>query len=456
MRKTNQRASQASIEDFRERVAHSLGPSRAVLLNLIDVLAVGPRPASPVEVVLSQVWGYEWSSLYSALRRAGADLALTIEDHDWLQQLRAAREQWLLKQGEPPPPRAELGDWRVRILDATNYDRPKTKTVEVGYVHGAAGMKPGHGLSLLSQRVGEGSWTLPLQIAWMPPQCGVVSFGVAQMECFVAEQGWEAEEVLAVDAQYTVAPFLRPVHQLGVSVLGRVRSNRCVYLPPEPYRGFGRPCVRGRKLKLNDQRTLPQPELEREWELESGGRVAVSRWEDVRLKQWPEQRLALYRVIEYRADGKPRYLRPLWLVFLPMQERLPTPQQAEAIYDERFSIEHSIRFMKGELGLTSGQFNGPEAEGRVQVWVEVVATAFWFLWALRALASSQQAGWPKWWRSRKLTPGAVRRLAAGLLLGLGWSKPQPKLRGKSLGRARGMKLKPRRRFRIYRQRRQAV
>ena len=74
MRKTNHCASQASIEDFRERVAQSLGLSRDVLLNLMDALAVGRRPASSVEVVLSQVWGYEWSSLYSALRRAGADL----------------------------------------------------------------------------------------------------------------------------------------------------------------------------------------------------------------------------------------------------------------------------------------------------------------------------------------------------------------------------------------------
>src|SRR5262249_53120986 len=30
-------------------------------------------------------------------------------------------------------------------------------------------------------------------------------------------------------------------------------------------------------------------------------------------------------------------------------------------------IEHSIRFMKGDLGLTCGQFNSAEAEGRVQV-----------------------------------------------------------------------------------------
>jgi hypothetical protein len=85
--------------------------------------------------------------------------------------------------------------------------------------------------------------------------------------------------------------------------------------------------------------------------------------------------------------------------------------------------------MKGDLGLTCGQFNSTEAEGRVQVWVEMVATAFWFLWALRAMAEAEGEKLPGWWRSGKLTPGAVRRLAAGLLLSLGWSKPEPQTRG---------------------------
>ncbi|HKA18777.1 MAG TPA: hypothetical protein VKN18_10835 [Blastocatellia bacterium] len=113
-------------------------------------------------------------------------------------------------------------------------------------------------------------------------------------------------------------------------------------------------------------------------------------------------------------------------------------------------IEHSIRFMKGDLGLTCGQFNSTEAEGRVQVWVEMVATAFWFLWALRAMAETEGEKLPGWWRSGKLTPGAVRRLAAGLLLSLGWSKPEPKTRGKSLGRAAGTRFEPRERYKAYR------
>lgn len=71
-------------------------------------------------------------------------------------------------------------------------------------------MKPGHGLSLLSERVGKGSWTLPLEIAWFSPHRDPVSFGVEQIKQFVKQHGWSEEQVLAVDAQYTVAPFSNP------------------------------------------------------------------------------------------------------------------------------------------------------------------------------------------------------------------------------------------------------
>lgn len=421
------------------------------MLNAIDALSAGPRPNSPVELTLSELFAYDWSSLYQALRRAEDQLAETICEPDWLLKLRAARLKWL--ENHPPERRrAELGPWRVRILDASNYDRPKARTVEVGYVHGADGMKPGHGLSLLGERVGEGSWTLPLEIAWFSPQTDPLSFGVEQLTQFVKHHGWSADQVLDVDAQYTVAPFLKPVHELGISILGRVRNNRCFYLPPPSYSGFGRPKVRGRKVKLNDARTLPTATATEEWKLEAGGRVEVTRWDDLRMRQWPEQAITLYRVIEYKADGQPRYKRPLWLIFVPAtaQIQAPTPRQAEAIYDERFSIEHPIRFLKGELGATSGQFNSLAAEGRVQVWVEMVATAFWLLWVLRDLAKTSQEKLPAWWRSGKLTPGAVKRMAAGLLMGFGWNKPQPKPRGKSPGRVTGTKLKPRKRFRTFR------
>src|SRR5215210_4330968 len=168
MKNTNS-ASKASIEDFRGHVARALGPASGVLINLIDVLAIGPRPASPVELTLSSLWGYQWSSLYTGINRASQELAETIAEADWLRQLRQERLAWLASQAVVSLNPA-TGKWRVRIMDASDYPRPKTRSVRLGYVHGASGMHLGHGLSLLSERVGEGSWTLPLEIGWIPPK----------------------------------------------------------------------------------------------------------------------------------------------------------------------------------------------------------------------------------------------------------------------------------------------
>jgi hypothetical protein len=461
-------ASAQSVEDFRAAVAGSFETSGAVLLNLIEALAAGPRPGAPVEVSESAVFAYSHDSLYQALRRAAAALGEAITADDWLLALRTARLDWLATHPPPTPLRADLGPWRMRILDASNHYRPQVKTVRVGYVHGAEGMKPGIGLSVLAERVGEGSWTLPLEIAWMPPETGPTSFGAVQMEAFVAAHGWPPDYVLAVDSQYTVRPFLEPVTAVGVKVLGRVRNNRVFYLPVEGYSGFGRPAQLGAKFKLKDARTHPPADVTEKWELPTGGRVEARGWRDVRQKGWAAQPLTLYQVIEYRADGQVRYKRPLWLLFVADQSvkveaavvetavvetavvEAPTPRQAEALYDERFSIEHAIRFSKQELALVSGQFNSVAAEGREQTWVELVATVYWLLWALRAVADEHQATWPAWWRSRKLTPGAMRRLAAGLFLELEWRKPIVKPRGKSPGRASGATQEPRTRFKVYR------
>src|SRR4030095_10426037 len=125
-------ASKAVIHDFGDNVAQGLGPGSGVLFNVIDVLAVGPRPVSPVELTLSPLWGYQWSSLYSGIDRASQELAETISEDDWLQQLRKERLAWLASQ-EKISVNPATGQWRVRILDASDYPRPKTKTVELGY-----------------------------------------------------------------------------------------------------------------------------------------------------------------------------------------------------------------------------------------------------------------------------------------------------------------------------------
>ena len=81
-------ASTKSVQEFRDAVAANLGAGSGVLLNLIDALATGPRPDSPVELTLSTLFAYDWSSLYQTLRRAEEQLAETIyEDVDFHREL---------------------------------------------------------------------------------------------------------------------------------------------------------------------------------------------------------------------------------------------------------------------------------------------------------------------------------------------------------------------------------
>jgi len=196
-----------------------------------------------------------------------------------------------------------------------------------------------------------------------------ITYGVAQLEEFVKRHGWSSQQVLAVDAHYTAEPFLSPVHDLAFRSWGEWPAIAFSSCHRRLIRVLDVRGVRGRKIKLNDARTLPKIDAQDEWELEGGSRIEVSCWNDVRMRRWLPQSLTLYRVIEYKADGNPRYKRPWWLIFVPAwsEAELPRPREAQAISEERFRVEHSIRLLNGDLGLTCGQFNSAEAEGRVQV-----------------------------------------------------------------------------------------
>jgi hypothetical protein len=170
------------------------------------------------------------------------------------------------------------------------------------------------------------------------------------------------------------------------------------------------------------------------------------------MKGWLSQPLVLYRVIEYRSDKTKRYSRPLWLIYVQGKGEIPTPSQGQAIYGSRFSIEASIRFMKQELGLIAPQFNGSDAKLRVGLWVELVAQAFWQLFVFKRAAKAQESSLPAWWKSKKLTPGAVRRQALAIMVKSAIQRPKPKVRGKSPGRALGVRFQPRWRFKIFKRR----
>ncbi len=74
MLEPNQPASGDSLHDLRQRVLQGLPCRAEVLVNMIDALSVGPRPATPSELVFSPLWGYASSTLYAELREGAAGL----------------------------------------------------------------------------------------------------------------------------------------------------------------------------------------------------------------------------------------------------------------------------------------------------------------------------------------------------------------------------------------------
>ena len=439
-------ASTDIILDLRAAVAKSFSVQADVLMNLLDALMVGPRIGTPFEVVFSPVWGYDGSSVYAALRRVAAD--------GDVETLRRVRLGWRVDHEGLAEPNPRVGSWRLRVLDATNYDRPQTRTVRHGFAHGADGMAPGHALSVLTERVGPGGWPLPLAVEVVPVEEHPAAYGAEPVVAFADTHGWADKDLLVVDAGYTNQPTRSVLLKGGVNGFGRVRSKRTFYQPPPVVsgkRGRGRPKVRGKKIKLNDARTVPTPDAEKTVPYEDGRYFEVARWSDVRMRKWPGQPVVLYRVIEYRADGTRRYERPLWLIYVG-RSSAPTLAEAQAIYPERFGVEHGLRFKKGDLGLVAGQFYGPGALERIQWWVELVATVMWLLWAARPLARAPEVHWPTWLRTGQLTPGTMRKLAGAILCKLGIGAPQPQRRGKSPGRPLGRRFEPRPRYRLYRKR----
>lgn len=152
-------------------------------------------------------------------------------------------------------------------------------------------MRPGQGLSGLSEQGAAGSGRLPLERAVSAGERAPPELGAQQGVDYGRRQGWQPAAVLAVAAADPTAPTLRPLVGAGGQVLGRVSAKRVCYLPLPPYRGTGRPRVRGRQLQLSAARPLPEPTPPQRVAVAAGGWSEIGQGQDGRRHQWPTQPL---------------------------------------------------------------------------------------------------------------------------------------------------------------------
>ena len=418
------------LVDFRIGVYASFTFRRDALFELVDALLLCPVIRSAVEVSQSPIFRRRFASVYDALTNGKIVPGL-------LRQALVAAE---------PEDALTVAGYAVYALDTTIAPRPDAKTVpDRSKVYSAEQGKaiPGHQFSWLGRVVASGqSWFAPREVVRVPTRSTPNEIGADQVRRLIADPTPRRPKAVVADSHYAQPHFLRAFVGRGaeVVVLVRLASNRVLFGPPRPPSGQrGRPPVHGAKLTLRTPRAPDRHETIRL----VGQHVRVSAWCDQHLRALPALVGLVARVEFLKADGTPRYRRPLWLFWSGSSEIALS--DLVTMYLLRFMIEHFFRFAKQRLGLLAAHLGDLAA---IETWVQVIMIAYSQLLLARSLVQPTYRPWDPTARqdpNLPLTPGQV--LAAWRIFSptLDTSAAAPGPAGKAPGRAPGDEPRPRER-----------
>jgi hypothetical protein len=291
------------------------------------------------------------------------------------------------------------------------------------------------------------SWVRPLDVARRAPDAGSPThLAISQLRAALAARPAAAPRpVVTFDSQYDVVALAQA--GLAADLLVRLTPRRRFYRPPPPYPGRGtRVRKHGPVLRLPDSASHGAPDQSACGADASHGTVRVDVWHALHV-QWAAQTpLTLIRIQVARLPRRARPPAPLWLAWVA--GALPADLlQLWQWYRQRFTVEHGFRFLKQELGWTTVRPQDPAAADR---WSWLLALMLGELWLLRAVVTDQRLPWERPLPPERLTPGRVRRAAAGILAALSSPARPPQPRGKSPGRALGQCPGPRQRYPVVR------
>jgi hypothetical protein len=416
-----------SLVSFRIAIHATFALRADALFELIDALLLSPITQSPVELSQSSAFRRQFASVYDALRNGKLDRE-------------AVRKIW---HDREPAEAITVGGYAVYAQDSTITPRPDAETLrDRGHVYSAQSEStvPGHQFSWLGRVIARGqSWFAPRDVDRIPTTSTPAEVGATQVQrLFEQSLPTEPLKAVVVDSGYAKRKFLRRfVGWVTVCVLVRLACNRVLYGAPPPKTGKrGAPQKHGTKFSLK----APLAPERQETITLGDYQVRLSAWDHLHFKFLPALVGLVVRVQFLRADGSPRYQRPLWLFWSgPSTVAL---QDLALMYLLRFGIEHFFRFLKQRLGLLCAHTPDLLAE---ENWVWVVTLAYWQLLLARECVTPQHRPWDPATRrtASHLTPGQTQRAWAAFSRGLGTPAAAPRPSGKGTGRRVGFRPTPR-------------
>ena len=399
-------------------------------MDLIDALTVASHVESPVALSEETPFRRKFSMVYDTLRNAEFDL-------DRLPETLLSFQ---------PGDSETIAGYEIYGLDATPNERPEAETLP-----GRCSLKSqkdepvryGHKYSWLVRLLKLGtSWVAPQDLQRIDPELSDNQVGSLQVQ-ELAQRNPEPK-VVVEDSLYGNQVFLAVFVLLkNTFALVRLRSNLILYEQPQARqpRKKGAPCKHGPRFKLSSPPRLP--DRTETFQLRSQT-VCLQGWQGLHFKKLSTLVGMLLRVEFLKADGQPRYKRPVWLFWTgPLTVSL---QDLCKMYLWRFAIEHMFRFLKQHMGLNASRSNDLVS---TEQWMWLCALAYWQLLLMREAVVDARPAWqPRFGdgQPKGLTPHQVQRAALRYLLQLGTPARSPRVTGKGTGRAKGYRPNPRTRF----------
>lgn len=396
------------------------------MFDLIDALTVAGQVSSPVALSEQKPFRRKFESVYDGLENGEMDIGEILS---------------LLPDCMPQESETVAG-CKVYAVDATPNEHEEAKTLPDRSVLKSDKKDPmryGHKYSWLVRLINFGtSWAAPVDIERISTETTDTQLAAVQVQELDLRDG--QPKVIVADSRYEDRHFLGIFehfqHTFG---LIRLHGNRVLSEAPKkkPKGSRGAPRKHGQSFKLNGaHRSADQSET-----FQLGQQtVRVYAWQKLHFKKLATLIGTLIQVEFLKADGTPRYKRPMWLLW--------TGPQTIALSDLcrmylwRFAIEHLFRFLKQHMGLNSNR--SPNLVS-AQQWMWLCALAYWQLLLMRDQVKADRPAWyPRKPEQRaNLTPYQVQRSALVFLLELGTPAATPRPAGKGTGRPKNYHPTPR-------------
>ena len=463
------------LKQFRQQLYSSLAYRGDTIMDLLDALSSNTTAKSAAELSLNPLFRRGYGSIYDGIQQFSQSVGVETTAEE-----RRAQEQQLMQLIGSYLPTPQQQKYWLFGVDVTPAPRRFARTLDDrGFVYqpnAIASNKPvtiGHqysALVLFPEKLQASSppWVVPLSLRRVTTQETKLNVGVDQVKLLLNDETlpfYQQLCVQVVDSEYSAVPYLgKMTEHENLVTIARVRSNRVFYqMPPSspmsPRRGH--PVWYGARFDLKDPNTWEEPdEAAQRTYTNHPGRVysvQLECWHNLLMsgtREYPMHKhlFTLIRAGLFNEAGEQVFQRPLWLLVMGQRRRELSLSEAWEAYRRRYDVEHFFRLGKQRLLMAS--YQTPEVQHE-ENWWQIAQLAYVQLWMARVLAEAMPRPWERYLpqfqtqiESQEFSPSIVQRDFARIIQEIGTPAKSPKPRGKSLGRTKGDRQKPRKRQKV--------